>query len=168
MNALRAPAWLTASVLERYHSGASHLFLLHGNVKDVYPFGEAFRPLADGLRRLADRRPVVVSYDLASGLTFPDAAREKAFRKALGLKAGALPADPARAMLLLDALLGSDRVPPGSIGLVLDYAHVLAPADGGGSGERQNITTFARWGADPAIAARRPLVFLVAPAAQDV
>jgi SpoVK/Ycf46/Vps4 family AAA+-type ATPase len=168
MKALRAPAWLAASVLERYHSGASHLFLLHGNVKDVYPFGEAFRPLADGLRRLADRRPVVVSYDLASGLTFPDAAREKAFRKALGLKAGALPADPARALIALDALLGSDRLPPASVAVILDYAHNLVPSGASGGAERQAVTTLARWASDASIAARRPLVLLVAPATGDV
>jgi transitional endoplasmic reticulum ATPase len=168
VKALELPAWLTTQVLDRYHSGSSHVFLLHGNVRDLQPTGETFLPLAASLRKLLARRAIVVSYDVSSGLVFPDAAREKAFRKALGLKAGAIPADPARAMLLLDALLGSDRVAPGSVGVVLDYAHVLAPADGGGSAEHQNVTTFARWGADPALAARRPLVLLITPAAQDV
>ena len=54
MKDIRVPSWLTAGVLERYHSGASHLFLLHGNVRDVHPFGPRSRvPLAEGLRRLA-------------------------------------------------------------------------------------------------------------------
>jgi len=35
MKALLAPAWLRTGVLARYHFGASHLFLLHGNVRDV-------------------------------------------------------------------------------------------------------------------------------------
>ena len=86
MKALRIPAWLARGVLERYHSGASHLFLLHGNVRDVHPFGRDHVPLADGLRRLAARRPVAVSYDVSSGLTFPDGEREKAFRKALSTR----------------------------------------------------------------------------------
>ena len=72
MKDIRVPSWLTAGVLERYHSGASHLFLLHGNVRDVFPFGSAFVPLAEGLRRLGSRRPIVVSYDVSSGLVFPD------------------------------------------------------------------------------------------------
>ena len=35
MRALRLPAWLESSVLARYQAGASHLFLLHGNVRDL-------------------------------------------------------------------------------------------------------------------------------------
>ena len=167
MKDIRVPAWLTAGVLERYHAGASHLFLLHGNVRDVHPFGSAFVPLAEGLRRLGSRRPIAVSYDVSAGLVFPDAEREKALRKALGLK-GALPADPARALVVLDALVGSDRVAPGSVAVIIDYAHTLAPADGAGAAERQNITTLARWASDPAVAARRPLIVLIAPTAQEV
>jgi AAA+ superfamily predicted ATPase len=167
MKEIRVPAWLTAGVLERYHAGASHLFLLHGNVRDVHPFGSAFVPLAEGLRRLGSRRPIAVSYDVSAGLVFPDAEREKALRKALGLK-GALPADPARALVVLDALVGSDRVAAGSVAVIIDYAHTLAPADGAGAPERQNITTLARWASDPAVAARRPLIVLIAPTAQEV
>jgi len=167
MKDIRVPDWLTAGVLERYHAGASHLFLLHGNVRDVHPFGPAFVPLAEGLRRLGSRRPIAVSYDVSAGLVFPDAEREKALRKALGLK-GALPADPARALVVLDSLVGSDRVAAGSVAVIIDYAHTLAPADGAGAAERQNITTLARWASDPAVAARRPLIVLIAPTAQEV
>ena len=167
MKEIRVPAWLTAGVLDRYHSGASHLFLLHGNVRDVHPFGSTFVPLAEGLRRLGSRRPIVVSYDVSAGLVFPDTEREKAFRKAVGLK-GALPADPARALVVLDALVGSDRVPAGTVAVIIDYAHTLAPADGAGATERQNVTTLARWASDPAVAARRPLILLIAPTAQEV
>ena len=167
MKDVRVPSWLTSGLLDRYHSGASHLFLLHGNVRDVHPFGPAFVPLAEGLRSLAGRRPIAVSYDVSSGLSFPDADREKAFRKALGLK-GPLPSDPARALVILDTLVGSDRLPAGSVAVVIDYAHTLAPADGGAAAERLSITTLARWASDPAIALRRPLVVLIAPSAQDV
>ena len=167
MIGVRVPAWLGPGVLDRYHSGASHLFLLHGNVRDVHPFGADYVGLADGIRRLADGRAIVVSYDVSGGLSFPDAVREKAFRKALGLKAGPLPADPARALVLLDALLSTDRAAPASVAVVIDYAHTLAPTEGGGA-ERQNVTTLARWASDPAIAARRPLIALIAPAAGEV
>jgi len=167
LRAVRVPAWLQSAVLDRYHSGASHLFLLHGNIRDVHPFGADYVGISDGIRRLADARAIVVSYDVGGGLSFPDGAREKAFRKALGLKAGPLPADPVRALILLDALLSTDRCAPGSVAIVVDYAHTLAPAEGGAS-ERQNITTLARWASDPAIAARRPFVVLTAPAAGDV
>jgi AAA+ superfamily predicted ATPase len=167
MKSLRVPSWLSAGVLERYHAGASHLFLLNGNVRDLHPFGEDWVPLGEGLKRLTARREVVVTYDVSSGLGFPDAAREKATRKALALK-GLLPADPARALVVLDALLTSERCPAGSVAVVIDYAHSLAPAGDLGAAERQNVTTLARWASDPRVAARRPLVLLIAPSAQEV
>lgn len=168
MKSLQLPAWLARGVLERYHSGGSHLFLLHGNVRDLQPFGEEFLPLADGLVRLAARRPIVVRYDVSSGLAFPDKEREGAFRKALGIKAKALPADPTRALLLLDALLSEDRAEAGSVAVILDYAHALAPSGPAASAERQNITTLARWASDARVSTRRPLILLVAPTASEV
>jgi ATP-dependent 26S proteasome regulatory subunit len=164
---LRTPPWL-GPVLERYQAGASHVFLLHGNVRDLQPFGEDYVPLAEGLRDLCDRRAIVVSYDVSAGLSFPDAAREKEFRKALGMKAGPLPADPTRVLLLLDALVASERAPASSVAVLLDYAHSLVPSGPSSAAERQNITTLARWASEPRVAARRPLIFLIAPSAGEV
>jgi ATP-dependent 26S proteasome regulatory subunit len=168
VKALRVPAWLATGVLERYHAGASHLFLLHGNVRDVHPFGDEFVPLREGLKRLFARREFVAAYDVSGGLEFPDADRQKALGRAVGLKPAQLPTDPARALIVLDALLTSERCPPGSVALILDYAHSLAPAGPTGSAERQCITTLARWASDARIAARRPLVILIAPALSEV
>jgi transitional endoplasmic reticulum ATPase len=167
MTGVEIPGWLRAA-LERYHSGASHLFLFHGNVRDVHPFGSDWLPLAEGLRRLAARRPVVVSYDVSQGLSFPTPEHEKQLRAVLGLRTAALPSDPTRALVLLDALVRSERLPPASVAVVLDYAHALAPSGPASSTERQAITTLARWGSDLAVAARRPLIGLVAPAQGDV
>lgn len=166
MKAIRIPDWLASGVLERYHSAASHLFLLHGNVRDVHPFGAAYPPLAEGLARLCGRRAYSVAYDPASGLRFPDSERERNVRKTLGLK-GPLASDPARALAILDALLRSERCPQGTVAVVLEYAHTLAPADASG-GDRASVTTLARWASDPRVAARRPIVFLIAPSAGEV
>jgi AAA+ superfamily predicted ATPase len=168
VNELRLPAWLRSAVLQRYHSGASHLFVLHGNVRDVHPFGPSYLPLADGLRRLAERRQVAACYDVSAGFCFGHPDQAKAFRKALGLKAAALPADPGRALVLLDALVRSDRLPTSSVAVVLDYSHTLAPSGPTSGVERQNVTTLARWASDPAVSARRPLIVLIAPALGDV
>lgn len=166
MKALRIPAWLADGVLERYHSGASHLFLLHGNVRDLHPFGNDYVPLAEGLRRLTGRRAVAVGYEPSGGLRFSSPDGERAARKALGLR-GPLPGDPARALAILDALLRSDRLAPGAVAVVLEYAHTLAPADASGA-DRTSVTTLARWATDPLLAARRPIVLLVAPTAGEV
>jgi len=70
--------------------------------------------------------------------------------------------------VLLDALVTTDRLPPGSVAVVIDYAHVLAPAGPSAGPERTAITTLARWAAEPKLAARRPLVVLLAPSAGEV
>ena len=163
----RVPDWLSKGVLERYHSGASHLFLLHGNVRDVHGFGDEDVPLAEGLRRLAAQRPLVVSYDISGGLTFPDPAREKALRKALALK-GPLPLDPARALAVIEALLTTERCPPSAVVVIFEFAHTLLPATPSAGLERQNVTTLARWSADGRMAARRPMILLIAPSASEV
>ncbi|HET8644137.1 MAG TPA: hypothetical protein VFO85_01535, partial [Vicinamibacteria bacterium] len=168
MRPLRVPAWLAAGVLERYHSGGSHLFLLHGNVRDVFPFGDEFLPLREGLKRLFARREFVAAYDVSGGLEFPDVDRQKAVGRVVGLKPAQLPADPARALVVLDALLTSPRCPAGSVALVLDYAHALAPAGPSGAAERQCITTLARWASDGRIGVRRPLIVLIAPSLAEV
>ena len=167
MKALRLPGWLKTGVLDRYQSGASHFFLLHGNVRDLHPFGSDYLPLAEGLRRLLARRSVVVSFDVSQGLSFPDAARQKEFRRVLAWKS-ALPADSARALTLLDALLTGDRTLPSSVGIVVEFAHTLVPSGPGSAAERQSITTLARWASDPKVAARRPLVVLIAPSVGEV
>jgi hypothetical protein len=164
---LTLPGWLSPA-LERFHAGASHLFVLAGNVRDVHPFGEDHLPLVDGLRRLMARRLVSLSYDVSSGLVFPDQASQKAFRQALGLRSGALPADPSRALVLFDALLGSEKLPEGGVGLVIDYAHALVPAGATAPAERLAITTLSRWATEPAIAARRPLIFLLTPSLGEI
>ena len=168
MRSLRIPEWLGAGVLDRYHSGASHLFVLHGNVRDLQPLGPDYVPLAEALGRLSARRAVQVSYDVSRGFVFPDAAREKELRRAVGLKSAPLPSDPGRALAVLDALLQSERIGPASVAVLLDYAHALAPSGPTGSVERQSITTLARWAGDPHVAARRPLVLLVAPSIGEV
>ena len=83
----------------------------------------------------------------ASSSPTPRARRRSA--RPLGLKAGALPADPARALVLLDALAPRATLPAGSVAVVIDYAHALAPSGPASAAERQNITTLARWATDP-------------------
>ena len=155
-------------MLERYQSGASHLFLLHGNVRDVHPFGEEFVPLANGLAALFAQRPYVVSYDVSSGPRVPGPGPREGASRRPRHQAGRCRLIPARALIVLDALLNSERCPPGSIAIVIEFAHAVAPAGGSGGLERQNITQLARWASDERLAARRPLIVLVAPNAADV
>ncbi len=83
------PGW--ASELARlWNSGAHSLFVLHGNIHDLFPLGAsstAAAPAAAGYaslgaflqRRLFPARAQVMHYDLGAGLTFATAAMQTAF-----------------------------------------------------------------------------------------
>ena len=142
MRELRIPTWLAKGVLERYHAHASQVFLLHGNVRDLQPFGTDYLPLIEGLKRLVARRSHAILYDVSSGLSFPDSERQKTVRRTLGLR-GVLPNDPARALAVLDALV--PRAPSGSVAVIIDFAHHVVPAGASSSVERSSIATLARW-----------------------
>ena len=171
MKSLRVPAWLASGVLERYHAGASHLFLLHGNVRDVHPFGEDY--VAAGRAawpRSSRRRPTVVSYDVSSGPGLPRRRAREGVHGRPSASSGAAPAGSGpRARSCSTRCSRADRCPPGSVAIVIDYAHASLPPGRPAAPERQN--DHARSRAGPRIRAspaRRPLVVLIAPTAADV
>ena len=147
----RIPAWLAAGVLERYHSGASHLFLLHGNVRDVQPFGDDVRAAR---RRPAPRWPrggrSSSPTTSSAGLVLPRRGAGEGVPQGPRPQGGPLPAGPgARPHRARRARSPRTAARPARSPIVIDYAHALAPADGGGGAERQSITTLARWASDP-------------------
>ena len=90
MKALRVPAWLRRGVLDRYHAGASHLFLLHGNVRDLHPFGDDVRAARGrAAARWRARRRSSCPTTSSAGLVFPGRAREKALPQGARPQAGA-------------------------------------------------------------------------------
>lgn len=76
------PAW-AGEFARLWNSGAHSLFLLHGNIHDVFPLGSAvagYASLGTYLsRRMFAGRAQVMHYDLASGLTFATSAMQTAF-----------------------------------------------------------------------------------------
>ena len=97
------------------------------------------------------------------GLSFPDASREKELPQGPRSQERPPPRRP-RAGPRASRRPARVRAPgPGSVGIIIDYAHSLAPSGPTSAVERQNITTLARWATEPRVAARRPLVFLIAP-----
>jgi ATP-dependent 26S proteasome regulatory subunit len=175
------PAW-THELRDRYLAGEASLFLLHGNVRDVWPHVDAAGSASwMDLRRFLERflgrtRDVVVTYDVSQGLTFPDASHEAGFRKAIDRRRaregrahlGALPVAPADALALLEELITS---PDQSAGVIVDFLETVAP-NGDLSfmdqGDKSNLVTLQRWANDPAFLGTDNLVLMVTEHLADV
>lgn len=175
------PPW-AEELRHRYLSGEASMFLLHGNVRDVYPWEESdgsvrYVTLREFLERFLGRsKDVVVYYNLSEGLEFPDrtvAARFRAAVDARRLLEGkgplvGLPSDPSDVLGVLEDLVTDPSV---RAGVVLDYVETVAPmgelAFMSGS-DKNNLVTLLRWSQDPALLRTDNLVLLVTERLSDV
>jgi AAA+ superfamily predicted ATPase len=164
------PPW--AELLkQRYVSGASALFVLHGNVHDLVPYEGEWVPLRDFLSKMLSRtKETVVFYDVASGLSFADKKMEVPFRQSINSRRllegraalpPALPRDAYRLFPFIETFL-KDRNAHG--GVVVEYAETVVP-DGDvsfmGESDRAMRVTLQRWSHDPGVLATDNLIILV-------
>lgn len=175
------PHWVH-ELRDRYLAGEASLFLLHGNVRDVQPWTDAggktqWMDLGRYLERFLGRtRDVVVRYDVSQGLTFPDAANEAAFRRAIDARRalegrsrlGSLPTAPGAVIQLLEELITD---PTQSAGVVLDFLETIAP-NGDlsfmSTEDKQNLVALQRWSSDPTFLGTDNLVIMVTEHLSDV
>ena len=164
------PAW--AAELARLWNGGSHsLFLLHGNIYDLFPVRAGgdrpeFAPLSAFLaRRLFPERGALLYYDLGEGLTFATPAMQTRFFEWLRIYDEVEHTDfhvsgPPRAFNLLAPVLrrfflsvadekkSADR----GVTLVIHFPEKLVPAAeeaGASIEERMTLVTFLKWAAAP-------------------
>lgn len=175
------PPW-AEELRHRYLSGEASMFLLHGNVRDVYPWEDAdggvrYVPLRELLERFLGRsKDIVVYYNLSEGLEFPDKTTSLRFRAALEARSalkgegalGPLPSEPHAVLGLLEDLVTDSGV---RAGVILDYVETVAPMGElsfmGGS-DKANLVTLLRWSQDPALLRTDNLVLLVTERLSDV
>jgi AAA+ superfamily predicted ATPase len=158
------PAW-AAELSERYFSGSTSLFVLHGNVHDVVPLsadGSSYGGLADFLaEQVFGRWDLVLYYDLARGLRVfagRDGMRLKDMvvrgNEKVGDLAGARK-DSATAFALLDRFVqnnimaGEESV---SAAILIDHASFLLPSGEPGRlslAASQQVVTLLNWAASP-------------------
>ncbi len=164
------PPW--ADLLkQRYVSGASALFVLHGNVHDLVPYDGAWLPLRDFLASMLTRtKETVIFYDVASGLSFGQKEMEQPFRHSVNARRmlegraqlpDALPRDAYRLFPYVETFL-RDRKAHGAF--VVEYAETVVP-DGDvsfmGESDRAMRVTLQRWSHDPGVLATDNLIILV-------
>jgi len=164
------PEWANR-LRERFVSGASALFVLHGNVHDLVRWQDQYLPLGEFLSAMLSRtKDTVLFYDVASGLRFADKEMEEPFRHAVNarrLLEGrvqlplALPRDPYRLFPWIETFL-RDTTQHGAF--ILEYAETVSPAgDVSFMGEqgRAMRVTLQRWASDPGVLATDNIIILI-------
>ncbi len=172
----------------RWNGGTYSLFVLHGNIFDLFPVQEGDRtnyvPLKTFLmRRLFPERACLMFYDISGGLTFGSPEMQKRFFEWLEVFDAVENTDfhqqgPPKNFLALAPLLTrfflkvaeDDRQWQG-VTLVIDFPEKLVPtsAEAGASvEERINLVTFLKWASAPELARIDVGVLLVTESASEL
>ncbi len=158
------PVW-ARELSEKYYSGVTSMFVLHGNVRDLAPWkragGTEFLPLQRFLRdALFGGRDLVLFYDRGGGLSFGAPEMKTDFERALSgydsfhgtSFANGLPRNPDGVMSILDNYLRLRIGDKKKIAVVVDFAETIAPA-GDSSGmpaeDRNSLVILKRWAQNP-------------------
>jgi len=153
----------------RWNGGTYSLFVLHGNIFDLFPVqngdGPSYVPLKTFLmRRLFPERACLLFYDISGGLTFGSAEMQKRFFEWLEIFDRVENTDfheqgPPKSFLALAPLLtrfflkvAEDDAHWNGVTLVIEFPEKLIPAgeeSGASVEERINLVTFLKWAAAP-------------------
>jgi AAA+ superfamily predicted ATPase len=165
-NRLPLKGW--ALELARRWNGASYsMFLLHGNIFDLFPIQEKsgirYGPLKEYLvRRLFPERGCILFYDIADGLKFATSDMQKRFFEWLVVydtveNTNFHEVGPPRDFMRLSPLLrrffqrvAEEKEQWKGITLVIDFPEKVVPATeeaNASSEERINLVTFLKWAA---------------------
>ena len=151
----------------RWNGGTYSLFVLHGNIFDVFPVQDAkslsYVPLKTFLaRRLFPERSFLMFYDIADGLTFGSSEMQKRFFEWLEVYDDVEHTNfhqqgPPRDLLRLAPLLrrffmriSEEKSAWKGITLIIDFPEKLIPAAeeaGASSEERMHLVTMLKWAA---------------------
>jgi SpoVK/Ycf46/Vps4 family AAA+-type ATPase len=170
----KLPTW-AEDLRASYLAGESSMFLLHGNVRDLFPW------TADGgqlewlsLRRflesfLSRTKEIVVAYNCSQGLEFAKPAMNARFARAINArralegrdKVTELPRSANKVLPLLEDLV-TDLTQ--SAAVVLDYVETIVPAGElsfMNEADKANLVALQRWASDPALLQSDNLVILI-------
>ena len=172
----------------RWNGGTYSLFVLHGNIYDLFPVQENgalhYAPLKTFLvRRFFPERTCLLFYDISDGLTFGSAEMQKRFFEWLAVydsveNTNFHEAGPPRDFVKLAPLLrrfflrvAEEQEKWRGITLVIDFPEKLIPAceeASASSEERLNLVTFLKWAAAPEMARLDIGVILLTESADEL
>jgi len=193
MKAPVLPAWFDDEIRHVVGAEVAHVVLLHGDVHGLFPNPDAegedeppYLSLRRFLDKVLDARPLVVSYNIASGLSFLTSGMARRFRALTGLEPKADPQDPvASARASLAERRGLPKEPEACLPLVeaalqkveraaavIWSVHAVAPVVSPGIPlsplDRTNLERLKNWARDEAMQQKQALAILVSPHAGDV
>ena len=172
----------------RWNGGTYSLFLLHGNIYDLFPIREGdgivYVPLKTFLvRRLFPGRSCLLFYDISDGLTFGSSDMQKRFFEWLevydnventSFHQQGLPRDFQRLAPILRRFflrVAEEKEKWNGITLIVDFPEKLVPASEEASAsveERVNQVTFLKWAAAPEMAKLDIGVLMVTESAAEL
>ncbi len=165
----------------RWNSESYSVFVLHGNVFDLFPLqnesGISYVRLKTFImQRLFPERSSVLFYDVSGGLAFGSKEMQKKFFEWLEIYDTTENTEfhvsgPPREFVRLAPLLQRFFFEVKGLTLIIDFPEKLIPAGEEGNAsieERMNLVTFLRWAADPELAVRDVGVILVAESAAEL
>src|SRR5689334_5489481 len=172
----------------RWNGGTYSLFVLHGNIFDLFPVqddpGVTYVPLKTFLvRRLFPERSCLLFYDISDGLTFGSADMQKLFFEWLEVYDNVESttfhqAGPPRDFLRLAPVLrrfflrvAEEKEKWKGVTLIIDFPEKLIPAAEEANAsieERLNLVTFLKWAAAPEMAKLDIGVILVTESATEL
>jgi AAA+ superfamily predicted ATPase len=162
----------------RWNADTHSLFLLHGNILDIFATPQGYAPLKGFLiRRLFPERRMVLFYDIGDGLSFGAPEMQKRFFEWLELfdsvegtnyRQTGLPRSFTQlAPLLRRFFLAAEEDRKGARGvtLVIDFPEKIIPASeesGASQDERMALVTLLKWAASPELRHMDAGIILVA------
>lgn len=172
----------------RWNSGSYSLFILHGNVFDLFPLQEEdqlrYVPLKAFLsRRLFPNVDFQLFYDISDGLTFGTPEMQARFFEWLDVFDQVEHTDfaktgPPREFIRLAPVLrrfllhlGDQKTPTRGVTLVIDFPEKIVPAQEEASAsfdERKALVTLLKWASSPEIRHLDVGVILVSEAAAEL
>ena len=172
----------------RWNGGTYSLFVLHGNIFDLFPVQDdsavSYVPLKTFLvRRLFPQRACLLFYDISDGLTFGSSEMQKRFFEWLEVydnveNTNFHQVGPPRDFIRLAPLLrrfflrvAEEKEKWRGITLIVDFPEKLIPATeeaNASSDERMNLVTFLKWAAAPELARLDIGVVLVTESANEL
>jgi AAA+ superfamily predicted ATPase len=172
----------------RWNAGTYSMFVLHGNIFDVFPVqepaGVGYMPLKTFLaRRLFPERTCLMFYDIADGLTFGSPETQRRFFEWLEIydkveNTNFHQAGPPREFIRLAPLLrrfflkaGDEPEKWKGVTLIIDFPEKLIPASeeaGASVEERMHLVTFLKWATAPELARLDVGIVLVTESAAEL
>jgi AAA+ superfamily predicted ATPase len=172
----------------RWNGGTYSLFVVHGNIFDLFPVQDSsginYLPLKTFLvRRLFPERACLLFYDISDGLTFGTSDMQKRFFEWLEVYDNVEGTNfhetgPPREFIRLAPLLrrfflrvAEEKEKWKGVTLIIDFPEKLIPAaeaSNASTDERLNLVTFLKWAAAPEMTKLDIGVILVAESAAEL